>query len=46
MDGELRIVEPSVELITDLPLLERIERAGRICYRSEERIQKEVPGNL
>lgn len=40
MKEELRIVEPSVELITDLPLLERIERAGRICYRSEERIQE------
>lgn len=40
MKEELRIVEPSVELITDLPLLERIERAGRICYRSEEKIQE------
>lgn len=40
MNEDLRIVEPSVELITDLPLLERIERAGRICYRSEERIRE------
>lgn len=38
--NELRIVEPSVELITELPMLERIEKAGRICYRSEERIKE------
>ena len=35
---KLRLVEPSVELLTGLPMLERIERAGRICYRSEKRI--------
>lgn len=46
MDGELRIVKPSVELITDLPLLERIERAGRICYRSEGRIHEGSAGKF
>lgn len=38
--GKLNLVEPSVELISELPMLQRIERAGRICYRSEGRIKE------
>ncbi len=37
----MKIVEPSFEILTPLDpaaLLARLERAGRTCYRSEERI--------
>lgn len=37
--SKLNLVEPSVELISELPMLQKIERAGRICYRSEGRIK-------
>lgn len=34
----MRIVEPSVELITEPNPLKRIELCGRVCYKSEDRI--------
>ena len=37
----MRIVEPSVEILTDIngeEILKHIERVGRVCYKSEDKI--------
>ena len=34
----MKIVEPDVMLITEPDILKRIELAGRVCYKSEDRI--------
>lgn len=38
MNKKIEIIEPGVENISGLPLWERIERAGKVCYRSEHTI--------
>jgi thymidylate synthase (FAD) len=35
----IEIIEPKAVIWKDMPLLEQIERAGRICYRSEDKIE-------
>lgn len=38
----MRIIKPEMELITDVSekdVLEIIERAGRVCYKSENKIE-------
>lgn len=37
---KVNIIEPAVENISHLPLMERIERAGKVCYRSEKTIKE------
>lgn len=40
----MRIIEPSVEVLDELDgyeILRKIERIGRVCYKSEERITSE-----
>ena len=41
----MRIIEPSFEILEQLPGLDgvykQIERAGRICYKSEDRITED-----
>lgn len=40
----MRIIEPSVEVLDELDgyeILKKIERIGRVCYKSEERITSE-----
>ena len=40
----MKIIEPSVEFVTPLngrAVLERLERCGRVCYKSEDRITQE-----
>jgi len=39
----MRVVEPSYTILTDLdqvPLVERIEACGRVCYKSEDKISE------
>ncbi len=38
MNKKIEIIEPGIENISGLPLWERIERAGKVCYRSEHTI--------
>lgn len=40
MRERIEIIEPSVENISGLPLWQRIERAGKVCYRSEHTIKE------
>lgn len=40
----MRIIEPSVEILTDIDpknILQTIEKAGRTCYKSEEKITED-----
>jgi thymidylate synthase, flavin-dependent len=40
----MRIIKPEVEIIDDIngdEILKKIERAGRVCYKSEDKITKE-----
>ena len=37
----MRVIKPQVEILDDIngdEILRKIERAGRVCYKSEERI--------
>lgn len=36
----MKIIEPTVELITEADLFKRIELCGRVCYKSENKITK------
>ena len=38
----MKIIEPSVELVDDFDaaaVMKKIERAGRVCYKSEDNIK-------
>jgi thymidylate synthase ThyX len=37
----MKIIEPSVEIITETNPLKRIELCGRVCYKSEKRITED-----
>ena len=40
----MKIIKPSIEVITDLDydrIIKKIERIGRVCYKSEDRITEE-----
>lgn len=41
----MKIIEPSIEIMTETPyeaMLRKIERAGRVCYKSEDKIGEDT----